>query len=65
MHRLVAALDLERWMHEVLVEAEAAGDAGEYPIGAVVVLDGDVLSRGRSASWNGVRNFRMRSSMRC
>ena len=48
MHPLVAALDLERWMHEALVEAEAAGQAGEYPIGAVVVLDGEVLSRGRS-----------------
>lgn len=48
MHPLVAALDLERWMREALLEGEAAGQAGEYPIGAVVVLDGEVLSRGRS-----------------
>ncbi len=48
MHPLVAALGLERWMHEALAEAGAAGRAGEYPIGAVVVLDDRVVSRGRS-----------------
>ena len=35
-------------MREALAEAEAAGAAGEFPIGAVVALDGDVISRGRS-----------------
>ena len=35
-------------MREALAEAEAAGRAGEYPIGAVVALDGEVISRGRS-----------------
>lgn len=35
-------------MGEALAEAEAAGEAGEYPIGAVVVIDGAVISRGRS-----------------
>ena len=39
---------LEDFMHEALAEAEAAGAAGELPIGAVVVIDGEVLSRGRS-----------------
>lgn len=48
MHPLVAALDLERWMREALREAEDAGEAGEYPIGAVVVIDGEVIARGRS-----------------
>ncbi len=35
-------------MSEALAEAEAAGKAGEYPIGAVVVIDGDIVSNGRS-----------------
>jgi len=35
-------------MREALVEAEAGGLAGEYPIGAVVAVDGEVVSRGRS-----------------
>ena len=39
---------VEAMMREALAEAQAAGEAGEYPIGAVVALDGAVLSRGRS-----------------
>jgi len=39
---------VEAMMREALAEADAAGRAGEYPIGAVVVVDGDVVSRGRS-----------------
>ncbi len=35
-------------MREALAEAEAAGEAGQLPIGAVVVLDGEVVSRGRN-----------------
>jgi tRNA(adenine34) deaminase len=38
----------EAMMHEALTEARAAGEAGEYPIGAVVAIDGRVISRGRS-----------------
>src|SRR5205823_5381071 len=41
-------LNVEAMMREALAEAQAAGEAGEYPIGAVVALDGAVLSRGRS-----------------
>jgi len=48
MDGLPAGLDLERWMREALREAEAAGAAGEFPIGAVVVLDEHVVGRGRS-----------------
>jgi tRNA(adenine34) deaminase len=44
----VEAVDVEALMREALVEARAAGEAGEYPIGAVLVLDGTVISRGRS-----------------
>jgi tRNA(adenine34) deaminase len=45
---IVAALDLEALMREALVEAEAAGLAGEYPIGAVLVVDGAIVARGRA-----------------
>jgi tRNA(adenine34) deaminase len=35
-------------MREALGEAEAAGKAGQLPIGAVLVLDGQIVSRGRN-----------------
>lgn len=41
-------LDLEKFMREALAEADAAGQAGELPIGAVLVLDGEVIARGRA-----------------
>jgi tRNA(adenine34) deaminase len=44
----IAALDLAAFMREALSEAEQAGLAGEMPIGAVVVIDGRVISRGRA-----------------
>ena len=44
----LAALDLAYYMRQALAEAEDAGIAGELPIGAVVVIDGEVVSRGRA-----------------
>lgn len=44
----IARLDLTGFMREALVEAEHAGRAGELPIGAVVVIDGQIVSRGRA-----------------
>lgn len=41
-------LDLEKFMREALLEADEAGKAGEYPIGAVLVLDGEIIARGRA-----------------
>jgi len=41
-------LDLEKFMHEALLEADAAGQVGELPIGAVLVLDDEIISRGRA-----------------
>ena len=38
----------ERWMGEALREAEQAGEAGEVPVGAVVVREGRLLGRGRN-----------------
>lgn len=44
----IASLDLTLFMREALYEAEQAGLAGELPIGAVVVIDGRIVSRGRA-----------------
>ena len=39
-------MDLDLLMDEALAEAGRAGEAGEVPIGAVVVLDGEIIGRG-------------------
>jgi tRNA(adenine34) deaminase len=44
----MAELDLVVYMREALAEAEAAGMAGELPIGAVLVVDGEIVARGRA-----------------
>jgi tRNA(adenine34) deaminase len=41
-------LDLDKFMGFALEEAELAGQAGEIPIGAVVVIDNEIISRGRA-----------------
>ena len=35
----------QKWMAEALVEARLAFDAGEIPVGAVVVRNGEILAR--------------------
>ena len=42
---MTATADDERWMDVALDEARAAGDAGEVPVGAVIVRDGRALAR--------------------
>lgn len=37
------------WMDEALAEAARAAEAGEVPVGALVVLDGRVIGRGANA----------------
>ena len=39
----------ERWMREALLLARDAEDAGEVPVGAVVVRDGVIVGRGYNA----------------
>jgi tRNA(adenine34) deaminase len=39
-----------RFMALALAQAERAGRKGEVPVGAVVILNGEVLSRGRNAT---------------
>lgn len=38
----------ERWMQEALLLAARAGEAGEVPVGAVVVNDGRIVGRGHN-----------------
>jgi len=37
------------WMREAILLAQQAGEAGEVPVGAVVVKDGQIIGRGRNA----------------
>lgn len=37
------------WMRQALAQAQAAGQAGEVPVGAVVVRGGEVIATGRNA----------------
>ena len=39
----------EEFMREALLEAEAASEADEVPVGAIVVVDGLIIGRGRNA----------------
>src|SRR5262249_38118265 len=38
----------EEFMREALAEAEEAREAGEVPIGAIVVIEGEIRGRGRN-----------------
>ncbi|MBK9468288.1 MAG: tRNA adenosine(34) deaminase TadA [Pseudomonadales bacterium] len=44
----VTAADDEHWMRRALALARNAGDAGEVPVGAVLVRDGEAVGEG----WN-------------
>ncbi|HKS39722.1 MAG TPA: tRNA adenosine(34) deaminase TadA [Blastocatellia bacterium] len=39
----------EEFMRQAIAEAEAARENGEVPIGAIIVIDGEVKGRGRNA----------------
>ena len=41
------------WMRQALAQAQAAGQAGEVPVGAVVVRGGEVIATGRNAPVQG------------
>ena len=44
----MAASDID-WMRQALVEARLAGEAGEVPVGAVLVKDGQRVAAGHNA----------------
>ncbi len=53
----------DAWMAAALEEAARARDAGEVPIGAVVVLDGAIVGRGfNQPITSGIRRRTPRSS---
>ena len=43
----------EKYMLEAIKEAETAADAGEVPIGAVVVCEGEIIGRGSNRKNSG------------
>ena len=45
----IAHIDFAEFMREAMREAEVSGQADDLPIGAVIVIDGKIVSRGRSA----------------
>ena len=45
----MSKLDDTSWMQAALVQARAAQQAGEVPVGAVLVRDGQVIASGRNA----------------
>ena len=47
-HPVVAALDIEHFMREALEQARIAGEAGGLSIGAVLVMDGQIIARGHN-----------------
>ena len=51
----ISQIDLSVFMHEALIEADLAGQAGEVPIGAVLIIDGQIIARGR-ARHNSLKN---------
>jgi tRNA(adenine34) deaminase len=51
----ISQIDLSVFMQEALKEADLAGQAGELPIGAVLVIDGQIIARGR-ARHNSLKN---------
>lgn len=57
-------LDLASCMREAIAESEAAGIAGELPIGAVLVIDGVIVSRGR-ARHREARSQLMHAEVQC
>ena len=44
----IAELNLTGFMQEALQEATRAGQSGELPIGAVIVIDGKIIARGQA-----------------
>jgi tRNA(adenine34) deaminase len=47
-------VDDRAWMSEALAEAHLAGEAGEVPIGAVIVREGAIIARGQNRTLRAV-----------
>jgi tRNA(adenine34) deaminase len=44
----ISDIDLVKFMQEALKEADLAGQSGELPIGAVIVINGEIIARGQA-----------------
>ncbi len=55
----------DTFMRAALDEARRGSEAGEVPVGAVVVLDGQVIGRGFNQPIGSTIRRRMRRSWRC
>ncbi len=44
----ISHIDLAEFMQEALKEADLAGQSGELPIGAVIVIHGEIIARGHA-----------------
>lgn len=44
----ISHINLAEFMQEALKEADLAGQSGELPIGAVIVIDGEIIARGQA-----------------
>ena len=53
MHSMSSSETDAHWMRQALAQAQAAGQAGEVPVGAVVVRGGEVIATGRNAPVQG------------
>lgn len=51
----IAHLNLAEFMQEALLEAELAGQCGELPIGAVIVIDGEIILMTRGGYYHVTR----------
>jgi len=49
----ISPTDQEIYMHQALLQAEIALQAGDLPIGAVIVYDGEIVARGRNHYYTG------------
>jgi tRNA(adenine34) deaminase len=43
-----SAINDTQWMQEALAEAQTAADAGEVPVGAIILLNDEVIGRGQN-----------------
>lgn len=59
---MLQPLDDEHYMRQALREAQAAADRDEVPVGAVVVLKGQIIARGHNLS-EALRDFTAHAEM--
>ena len=54
---------MRKYMQEALEEAKKAAGAGEVPVGAVIVKDGEIIGRGHNLTDSPCRDHRYQTSV--